>query len=81
MAECAFRLNRFTLRDIRLLKDTAGNYLWQPAADGVHGLSTGLPATLYGYRCTIAVDFPSAAANALTVAFGDFSSVLDCGPS
>ncbi|MDR5728409.1 MAG: phage major capsid protein, partial [Terriglobia bacterium] len=38
-------LNRFTLRDIRTLKDTQGNYLWQPAADGIHGLSTGLPAT------------------------------------
>lgn len=66
-----FVLNRFTLRDIRILKDTAGNYLWQPAADGMHGLSTGLPATLYGYPYTIAVDFPSAAANAFTVAFGD----------
>lgn len=67
-----FVLNRFTLRDIRVLKDSAGNYLWQPAADGVHGLSTGLPATLYGYPYTIAVDFPTAAANAFTVAFGDF---------
>ena len=65
-------LNRFTLRDIRVLKDTNGNYLWQPAADGVHGLSTGLPATLYGYPYTIATDFPTAAANAYTVAFGDF---------
>lgn len=65
-------LNRFTLRDIRILKDAQGNYLWQPAADGVHGLSSGLPATLYGYPYTIAVDMPSAAANALTVAFGDF---------
>jgi HK97 family phage major capsid protein len=68
-----FVLNRFTLRDVRLLKDTAGNYLWQPAADGVHGVSTGLPATLYGYPYTIAVDMPTAASNALTVAFGDFS--------
>ena len=67
-----FVLNRFSLRDIRTLKDTQGNYLWQPAADGVHGLSTGLPATLYGYPYTIAKDMPSAAANALTVAFGDF---------
>lgn len=67
-----FVLNRFSLRDIRILKDTAGNYLWQPAADGVHGLSTGLPATLYGYPYTIAVDMPNAASNALTIAFGDF---------
>ncbi|MDR5730098.1 MAG: phage major capsid protein, partial [Terriglobia bacterium] len=66
-------LNRFTLRDIRTLKDTQGNYLWQPAADGIHGLSTGLPATLYGYPYTIAVDYPTAAANAYTVTFGDHS--------
>lgn len=66
-----FVLNRFSLRDIRLLKDTAGNFLWQPAADGVHGLSTGLPATLYGYPYTVAVDYPSAATNAFTVSFGD----------
>jgi len=65
-------LNRLSLRDIRVLKDTAGNYLWQPAADGIHGLSTGLPTTLYGYPYTIAKDFPTAAANAFTVAFGDF---------
>lgn len=71
-ANSRFVLNRFSLRDIRLLKDTAGNYLWQPAADGIHGLSTGLPATLYGYPYTIAVDMPTAAANALTVVFGDF---------
>jgi HK97 family phage major capsid protein len=63
--------NRFTLRDIRLLKDTAGNYLWQPAVDGVHGVSSGLPATIFGYPYTIAVDYPTAASNAYTVSFGD----------
>jgi HK97 family phage major capsid protein len=68
-----FLLNRFSLRDLRVLKDTQGNYLWQPTADGTHGVSTGLPATLYGYPYTIAVDFPTAAANVYTVAFGDFS--------
>ena len=67
-----FVLNRFSLRDIRTLKDTTGNYLWQPAANGTHGLVDGLPATLYGYPYTIAVDMPSAASNAYTVLFGDF---------
>ncbi len=65
--------NRFTLRDLRTLKDSAGNYLWQPDSAGVHGVSDGLPATLFGYPYTIAVDFPSAAASAFTVAFGDVS--------
>jgi HK97 family phage major capsid protein len=72
-SDAQFVLNRFSLRDIRLLKDSAGNYLWQPAADGVHGVSTGLPATLYGYPYTIAVDMPSAGANNLTVGFGSFT--------
>lgn len=67
-------LNRFSLRDIRILKDSQNNYLWQPAADGIHGLSSGLPATLYGYPYTIAVDMPSAASNAYTVLFGDFKA-------
>lgn len=67
-----FLCNRFTLRDIRTLKDTAGNYLWEIEPNGVHGLTTGLPTTLYGFPYTIAVDMPSAASNALTVAFGDF---------
>jgi HK97 family phage major capsid protein len=65
-------LNRQTLRDLRVLKDTAGNYLWQPSADGVHGVSSGLPTTLNGYPYSIATDMPTAASNALTVAFGDF---------
>jgi HK97 family phage major capsid protein len=67
-----YLLNRFSLRDIRLLKDSANNYLWQPAADGTHGLSSGLPATIYGYPYTIATDMPSAASNALPVVFADF---------
>jgi HK97 family phage major capsid protein len=39
----------------------------------VHGVATGIPATLNGYPYTIATDMPTAASNALTVAFGDFS--------
>jgi len=73
-AASRFVMNRFSLRDVRLLKDSQGNYLWQPAPDGIHGVSTGLPATLYGYPYTIAVDYPSAAANAYTVSFGDHAS-------
>lgn len=66
-------LNRFTLRDLRTLKDAQGNYLWQIAPDGFHGMSSGLPATLYGYPYTIAVDMPDVASNAYPVLFGDFS--------
>ncbi|MDR5728421.1 MAG: phage major capsid protein, partial [Terriglobia bacterium] len=67
-------MNRFTLRDIRTLKDSQGNYLWQPSANGTHGvLDTNAPATIFGYPYTIAVDYPTAAANAYTVTFGDHS--------
>jgi HK97 family phage major capsid protein len=33
-ADARFILNRFTLRDLRLLKDTTNNYLWQPGVLG-----------------------------------------------
>jgi HK97 family phage major capsid protein len=66
-----YLLNRFTLRDVRLLKDTTNNYLWQPGVLG-ESVKLGLPPTINGYPYTIATDVPVAASNALTVAFGDF---------
>jgi len=59
-------MNRRTQGAIRKLKDEAGNYLWQPAAtaDG--------RATLMGFPLVEAEAMPDIAANALSVAFGDF---------
>jgi HK97 family phage major capsid protein len=59
-------MNRKTQATLRKLKDDSGNYLWQPAAtaDG--------RATLLGFPLVEAEDMPDIAANALSIAFGDF---------
>jgi len=59
-------MNRKTQGLVRKLKDTAGNYLWQPAAtaDG--------RATLMGFPLVEAEDMPDIAANSYSIAFGDF---------
>lgn len=59
-------MNRKTQASIRKLKDSDGNYLWQPAAtaDG--------RASLMGFPLVEAEDMPNVAANSLSVAFGDF---------
>ena len=61
-----FVMNRKTQAAIRKLKDTSGNYIWQPAAtaDG--------KATLLGFPLAESEDMPDIAANALSIAFGDF---------
>jgi len=59
-------MNRKTQGAIRKLKDSDGNYLWQPAtsADG--------RASLMGFPLVEAEDMPNVGANSLSVAFGDF---------
>lgn len=61
-----FAMNRSTEGRLRKLKDGQGNYLWQPSAQA------GAPATLNGYPITEVPDMPDVAANALSVAFGNF---------
>lgn len=61
-----FLLNRTAIGVVRKLKDSNGQYLWQP------GLANAVPATLLGYSYRTAADMPAVAANALAVAFGDF---------
>jgi HK97 family phage major capsid protein len=62
----SFAMNRGTLGAIRLLKDTTGNYLWQPSYAG------GQPSTLAGYPVVEVPDMPAIAASAKPVLFGDF---------
>lgn len=59
-------MNRKVQGALRKLKDADGNYLWQPAltADG--------KARFMGFELVEAEDMPNIAANALSVAFGDF---------
>lgn len=61
----AWLMNRITLRDARKLKDTTGQYLWQP------GLGAGQPDTLLGRPVYAAADMPVPATGALAVLLGD----------
>lgn len=56
-----------TVLGIRKLKDTTGQYLWQP------GISVDRPDTLLGRPLYTDPDMPAMAANAKAVLFGDFS--------
>jgi len=62
-----FVMNRKTQSTIRKFKDTAGNYLWQPPA------LAGAKASLMTFPVIEAEDMPDIAANALSIAFGDFN--------
>jgi HK97 family phage major capsid protein len=65
-ANASWVMNRLTLRDARKLKDSQGQYLWQP------GLGDNVPESLLGRPIVKATDMPVAAASSLSVAFGDF---------
>ncbi|MBE3590002.1 MAG: phage major capsid protein [Firmicutes bacterium] len=56
-----------TARAIRGLKDSTGQYLWQP------GLQAGQPDILLGRPVVISPAMPAMAASAKSIAFGDFS--------
>ena len=60
-------LNDSTIKAIRKLKDSQGQYLWQPS------LVAGTPDTLLGRPVKTSAYMPVIAAGAKTIAFGDFS--------
>lgn len=64
----SFLMNRKTQGQIRTFKDADGNYLWRPPA------SAGQPATLMGFPVAEGEEMPDVAANALSIAIGDFRS-------
>jgi HK97 family phage major capsid protein len=63
-----FMLADSSIKAVRKLKDTTGQYLWQP------GLTAGQGDTLLGYGVVINQDMPVMAANAKSIAFGDFKA-------
>lgn len=65
-AGAAFLTNKAILGELRGIKDTTGQYLWQP------GLVAGQPSTLLGYPVYESEDVPAKAANSLSIAFGNF---------
>ncbi|ANU76812.1 phage major capsid protein [Blautia pseudococcoides] len=60
-------LNDSTIKAIRKLKDSNGQYLWQPS------LTAGTPDTILGRPVKTSAYMPVLAAGAKTIAFGDFS--------
>ena len=68
MRRATFLMNRTTLQQVRLLKTTTNQYLWQPS------MIAGSPDTLLGVPVYMASDMPIAAAASLSVAVGDFQA-------
>ena len=60
-------LNDSTVKAVRKLKDSNGQYLWQPS------LTAGAPDTILGRPVKTSAYMPAIAAGAKTIAFGDFS--------
>jgi len=65
-ANAVWLMNRLTVRDIMLLKDANGQYIWRP------GLMAGAPDLLLGKTIVKGSDMPTPAANALGLVYGDF---------
>ena len=63
-----FLMRDNTVSSLRKLKDNNGQYLWQPS------VQAGQPDRLWGYPIYTSPYAPIAAANALPIAFGDFSN-------
>lgn len=62
--ECAFIMNKATEVAIRKLKDSNGQYLWNPS------LIDGMPSTFGGYRIVKAPSAPAIAASACPIMYG-----------
>ena len=63
-----FLMNDATISVLRKLKDGNGAYLWQPA------IQAGQPDKLLGYDIFTSPYAPTLAADAVVIAFGDFSN-------
>jgi len=61
-----FVANDLTVKTLRKLKDTSGQYLWQPS------LVAGTPDTVLGRPVYVSSYMPQIAAGAKVMAFGDF---------
>lgn len=65
-SNASWMMSGLTVSKARLLKDSQGNYLWQP------GLQAGQPSSLMGYGIVENEDMPDPAADANAILFGDF---------
>lgn len=69
-----FMLADSSLKVLRKLKDTTGRPIWTPGDD--ESISGGAPATICGYSYVVNDDVAAMAANAKSIAFGDFSQFV-----
>lgn len=69
-----FMMSQTLRKSIRKIKDTAGRPIWTPSYD--MGIAGGMSDQLLGYDVCINNDMPVPAANAKSLAFGDFSKYL-----
>lgn len=63
-----FLTNDASVKGFRTLKDTTGQYIWSPS------LQVGAPDSIFGYPVLTDPNVPVMAANARSIAFGDFSA-------
>lgn len=66
-ANAHFLLNSATLASLVKVKDSTGNYIYQPS------VAAGVASTLLGYRIATDENMPSVGAGAKVAVFGDFS--------
>lgn len=71
-----FMLSQTMRRVIRKIKDTAGRPIWTPSYDAGIGGGNTTPDMLMGYPVYINNDLAAPAANAKSMAFGNFSRYL-----
>lgn len=69
-----FMFNQATRRVIRKIKDSSGRPIWTPSYE--EGMKAGTPDTLLGYPVYINNDVASMAANAKSIAFGNFQRYM-----
>ena len=74
VAGARFMLNDASVAVIRKIKDSTGRPIWNPG--DAEGIADGVPATICGYAYTVNNDMPVMAANAKSIAFGDFSKFV-----
>ncbi len=65
-ANAHFVMNRATQATVRKMKDSDGNYIWQP------GFAPGQSPSLMGFPIAESEDMPDLANNSKSVVFGDF---------
>jgi len=66
-ANAAWAMNRFTVGEVRKLKDSQGRYLWAP------GIQVGAPSTLLNLPIAEFNDMPNVANGSLSIALADWA--------